>query len=288
VEFRYVAEPVLQAGEVAAIVRVAMPVLAIARHRELVRDSLLWAAAGAVAAAVMLALLLSWIWYAPLREITRTARTLADGDLSRRADISGSDELAQLGAALNEMGRSLASKIHQIATQRENLVAVVENLREGVIGTDRQGRIVLMNSPALELLADGADDVVGRHLQTVIRIPEIVDVLNEVVAGGRPVDRQMELTIRHRRCTFSVHADRLSPDPPTRSPSCSSSGTSPTSSAPQPSRPSSSPTPPTNSAPRWRRSGPPSTRWPPSSPQRPTSCAVSPTSSIATPPDSRR
>ena len=90
VEFRYLALPVRHDGRVAGVVRVAMPVVAIVQSGNLIRDALIWAGLAALSAALLLALLLSWIWYAPLRQITQTARTIAAGDLSKRAAISGS------------------------------------------------------------------------------------------------------------------------------------------------------------------------------------------------------
>jgi len=58
---------------------------------------------------VLLALLMSWIWYAPLRQITRTARTPAAGDLSQRAAVDSlagiepgeADELARIAQILD-------------------------------------------------------------------------------------------------------------------------------------------------------------------------------------------
>lgn len=209
VEFRYLARPIRHGNDVVGVVRVAMPILAIVRQQHFIRGALLWAAMAAVAAAVMLALLLSWIWYAPLRQITRTARTLAAGDLSQRAAISGSGELAQLAAALNEMRDSIRHKIGQIAAQRQNLAAVVESLREGVISLDARGHVVLMNRAAVDLLAPGDREPAGKHLQAVVRIPEIVDVYNEVAEASGPVSRQVEVELGGRPRVLDVHAARL-------------------------------------------------------------------------------
>ena len=210
VEFRYLALPIRREGQNVGAVRVAMPIRAIARGQGFIRRALLWAFLTAAAVAVLLALLLSWIWYAPLRQITRTARTLAAGDLSGRAAISGSDELAQLSAALNEMRDNISARIHQSAAQRENLVAVLGNLREGVIALDRHGQIVLMNPAAVELLAPDADEPTGKHLQAVVRVPGIVDVYNAVTPIGEPVSRQVEAEIRGRRYVLQVHGAPLS------------------------------------------------------------------------------
>jgi len=209
IEFRYLARPIRHEDRIVGVVRVAMPILTIIRHQNFIRSTLLWAALAAATAAVLLALLLSWIWYAPLRQITRTARTLASGDLSAKAAIAGSGELAQLAAALHEMRDSIGRKIHQIATQRQNLVAVVENLREGVIALDDDGQVLLMNQAAGELLAADASQATGRHLQAVVRIPEIVDTYNEAIAHGEAVARQIETEVRGRRCALDVGAAPL-------------------------------------------------------------------------------
>jgi len=209
VEFRYLARPIRQNGEVVGVVRMAMPIQAVVRQQSFIRGALLWAALAAVAAAVLLALLLSWIWYAPLRQITRTARTLASGDLSQRAAIPGTGELAQLAAALNEMRDSIRRKISQIAAQRQNLAAVVESLREGVISLDGRGRILLMNRAAIDLLAPDDRQPAGKHLQAVVRIPEIVDVYNEVADAPEPVSRNVHAEVAGRARVLDVHAATL-------------------------------------------------------------------------------
>jgi len=206
VQFRYLALPLRHDGQVVGVVRVAMPVVAVAESTTFIRNALLWSAASAVGAAVALALMLSWMWYAPLRQVTRTARTLAGGDLSRRAAITGPDELAQLGAALNEMRDNISRQIAQIAAQQENLVAVVENLREGVIALDSDGQVILMNPAAVQLLASEAEDIPGKHLQAVVRVPDIVDVYNELDRERKPLVRQIEAEIKGKRLVLEVHA----------------------------------------------------------------------------------
>ena len=213
ITFRYIARPVLRDGRVAGVVRVAMPDRQIAAEEALVRDGLLLAGAAAAAAAGLLALLLSWIWYAPLRQITHAAKTIAGGDLSHRAAISGSDELGQLAIALNEMRDSIAGQIAQIAAQRQNLLSVMDNLREGVLGLDHDGRILLANQSAIALLAgtyDGA--VIGQHLQLVVRVSDVVDAYDLAVRTGQGVNRNVEIFTSGGRITLEVHARGLQSD----------------------------------------------------------------------------
>jgi two-component system, OmpR family, phosphate regulon sensor histidine kinase PhoR len=208
-EFRYLALPIHHEGKIVGVVRLAMPIVAILQGEGLIRSALVAAAVAAAAAAGMLALLLSWLWYAPLRQIARTARTLASGDLTGRASIAGSGELAQLASALNEMRDHIALRMDQVAAQRQNLVAVIENLQEGVIALDSQGRIILMNRSAIELLAANAESVAGQRLQAVVRVAGIVDVYNAVIQAAGPISRQLDADIRGKRCILEVHASRL-------------------------------------------------------------------------------
>ncbi len=208
--FRYLARPILQQGHAAGVVRVAMPIRQIAIKEAFIRNGLLLAGASAAASAGLLALLLSWIWYAPLRQITRTAKTLAGGDLSPRAAIAGSDELGQLAAALNEMRDSIAAQISQIAAQRQNLLSVVDNLHEGLLGLDGEGRILLANQSAIDMLAGGhAGAVIDQHLQAVVRLPDVVDAYDLAARTGKPVNRHVEITRDGGRITLDVHARKL-------------------------------------------------------------------------------
>jgi two-component system phosphate regulon sensor histidine kinase PhoR len=192
VAYRYFAEPIEKDGQVVGTARVAMPVRAVAEGSSLIRNALFWSALMAAVVAVVLALLLSWIWYSPLRRITRAARKIASGNIHGRVRISGSYELAQLGAALNDMAASLAEKIRQVDVQRRSLDTVVRNLREGVVALDAQGHVVVMNAYARELLEVREDDVQGRQLQEVVRIADVVTTFGRVVEAGEPVRKQIE------------------------------------------------------------------------------------------------
>lgn len=216
VDFRYVALPIAHDGGTVGAVRVAMPVKAILESQALLRDVLAWVVLMAVAAFALIGVLINWVWYAPLKRIAEAARQIASGNLAHRASIVGSGELAELGAALNVMRESLAGQIRTIEAQRENLGRVVANLREGILALDAAGRITQTNRAAVDLLAPGERDVVGRPLQAVVRITAIVAAYNEAISSGRSVDRQIEVETPTGRRHLDVHAAGLAPAGPER------------------------------------------------------------------------
>ena len=56
----------------------------------------------------------------PVREAAKTAEALSSGDLGKRMDVKGDDEIARLGHAFNEMANSLQLQINRL----ENLSSV--------------------------------------------------------------------------------------------------------------------------------------------------------------------
>jgi two-component system, OmpR family, phosphate regulon sensor histidine kinase PhoR len=210
IEYRYITRPVRQDGEVVALVRLAMPVRTIAADRALIQDALFWTLLAAVGAAAALAMMMSWIWYAPLKQITRTAEQLTAGNLETRVKVSGTDELAQLAGALNEMRDNLASQMRVVETQRQQLRSVVDNLREGVIALDKTGHIVLVNESALDLLSLGAEDLTGREFKSVITSGGVLELYHRLMAAGESADGQAE----SGELTLDVHAARVTAGQP--------------------------------------------------------------------------
>jgi two-component system phosphate regulon sensor histidine kinase PhoR len=211
VSFRYVARPLKHNGQVAAAVRLATPVKAIAEGETFIRNTVLVSAGLAAVSAVVLGLLSSWMWYAPLRRITGTARQIASGDLSSKTDLSGRGRLAELSTALNETRDSLGRYLGQIASQHQDFSAVLATLQEGVIATDAQGRIVLMNQAAGDLLSVRPEPAVGEPLASVIRALDILESQKHLLAEGTPLRRQFEIDTPGGRRILDLHATRVAP-----------------------------------------------------------------------------
>ena len=149
---RYVAVRVGDARSPVGVVRAAMSVRTIT-ERTRTTHRLVWTIGSAgVAAVILLALALARLWSRPIRRIAVTARSLSRGDLSARVPVTGSDELTTLARALNQMRDRLADHLETIERQRQTLESLVKQLHEGVVVAGPDGRIVLVNPAAMQLL----------------------------------------------------------------------------------------------------------------------------------------
>jgi len=205
-EYRYLALPVRHEGQVVAAVRVATPVAAIVEAQAVIRDILISAAVTAIAAFALIGFLANWLWYKPLHRLAAGARRIAAGDFDHRVEIRGTREVAQLALALNEMRENLARQIRTVTAQSEDLRQVVANLSEGVVAIGADGRIVVANAAAQQLLAPGGADFVGRPFEAAVRHASIVDAWNRALAGRKPVHRQIEIPVKGARRHIDLHA----------------------------------------------------------------------------------
>ncbi|MFY0544030.1 cell wall metabolism sensor histidine kinase WalK [Brevibacillus sp. H7] len=109
----------------------------------------------------------------PVKEMTRQARAVADGDFNRIVSVYSGDEIGQLGMAFNHMTRRLQEAILQQEEEREKLAGILSNMSDGVIAAKRDGQIILLNRSAEEMLQVKMMDVIseGKTLYDLLRLP---------------------------------------------------------------------------------------------------------------------
>lgn len=100
----------------------AMPQLYV-DYRASFNEALTYATLAATVVAVALSLFLSQSVIAPVRAMSLATQRIADGRYEERVQVSGSDELAQLGMRFNQM----AEKLGQIESMRRRLIGDVSH-----------------------------------------------------------------------------------------------------------------------------------------------------------------
>lgn len=143
----------------------------------------------------------------PIRAVTRTAESIAAGDLGARVQSDEGGDLGRLGDALNHVARDLSGTIAALRAERDLLSGILDGMGEGVLLVGRDERIILANQ-ALRGMALIGDDAMGRLVLEAIRNAALKEALDEARAGGEPVAREIELgRVPPRR--LLVRASRL-------------------------------------------------------------------------------
>lgn len=87
-----------------------------------------------------------------INRIKEGASRIASGDFSRQIVVKSHDEIGQLGEEFNRMANRLRDSYARLAFERQRDETLMESMSDGLIAIDDHGRIVLVNSRAVEIL----------------------------------------------------------------------------------------------------------------------------------------
>jgi two-component system phosphate regulon sensor histidine kinase PhoR len=189
----YVAVPLDRPGQPRIALRLALPIHDVDEARALVRRTVAGGAVLAILVAVVVGVFVSRRVTRPLRRMEDVARRMAEGDLAQAVPVTGTDEIAELGVALNRTAVALREKIERLGDEQAKVRTILDGMTEGVVALDDRGRLLLLNPSARVMF--GAEDGVpeGRPFVEVIRQKGLLDLVEEVKASGAPARHELEL-----------------------------------------------------------------------------------------------
>ena len=174
-------------------VRLALPLTEIEEQLATLRR-ITWLA---LAVAIPVALLVSWIVSAPLgrrvRAIAAVAGRYASGDLSKPSYDYGGDELGDVARVLDASVHELGRRVEELSRDRARMEAILSGMVEGVLLVDRGGRLQLANRAAQAMLHVDAS-AVGRRYLEVIRHPDIAAQLTAALRGDDAAAQDLVLS----------------------------------------------------------------------------------------------
>ncbi|WHY67110.1 cell wall metabolism sensor histidine kinase WalK [Neobacillus sp. SuZ13] len=123
----------------------------------------------ALSITALLGILLAQTITRPIADMKKQAIAMTKGNFSRKVKVYGNDEIGTLAITFNNLTKKLQEAQAMTEGERRKLSTVLSYMTDGVIATDRKGRVILINEPAAEMLN------VSR--ETVLTQP-IVDLLD--------------------------------------------------------------------------------------------------------------
>lgn len=116
----------------------------------------------------------------PIQEMRRQAEIMAQGDFTQKVNVYGKDEIGQLSEAFNDLNSRLKHSYATIEEERFKLSSVLSNMSDGVIATDQEGSITLMNEASGILLGENPEDMIGDDLLEVLGLDEKTEDISEL------------------------------------------------------------------------------------------------------------
>ncbi len=201
----YAAVPVMNAGKVVGIVRVALPLRQIESNVAYLQRTIFTT----TVVAAMLAMLLAWIIAGrttrPIRELTAVAERMAAGDLDAHLLPAGHDEVGQLTDAFKRMADQIRHDVTSLALEQGRLAAVLDNMADGVLITGPAGTVRLINPAATRMFGVDEREARQQSFAAVVRHHRIISLWQACREEGREqvAEVQMDWPKRHLRIVIS-------------------------------------------------------------------------------------
>lgn len=106
----------------------------------------------------------------PIKEITRQAAYVAEGNFNQQLQIRGYDEIGQLSRAFNYMTSRLKEALSLNEEERDKLASVLANMSDGVLATNENGTVILINRRARQMLQLKEKDALGMDVFKILGI----------------------------------------------------------------------------------------------------------------------
>ncbi|MGE6630683.1 cell wall metabolism sensor histidine kinase WalK [Bacillus sp. NPDC077027] len=141
----------------------------------------------------------------PISDMRKQAIELAKGNFSRKVRKYGHDEIGQLATTFNHLTRELEEAQMMTEGERRKLSSVIAYMTDGVIATNQNGAIILLNSPALELLNVSRETALEMPITSLLGIEEthtFDDLVENQDSMLLEIERDDQLSVL--RVNFSV------------------------------------------------------------------------------------
>lgn len=144
------------------------------KYREIINIAYIFITASIVAIviSIIVAVLISRSITQPIGEMQDQALRIAKGDYGRKVPVKGKDELGQLAETFNQLGERIAETQEAMESERNRLNSVLAHMTDGVVATDRRGKVIIINEMALSLLNVKQEEAIGQSILTLFDMDE--------------------------------------------------------------------------------------------------------------------
>ena len=101
---------------------------------------------------ILLSFLLSKTMIIPIQRLTEGAMRVAEGDFSRRIEVTSRDEIGVLTDTFNDMARQLRDTLRQVENERNKLDTLFLHMTDGVVAFDHDSLLIHCNPAATNML----------------------------------------------------------------------------------------------------------------------------------------
>lgn len=170
---KIVVTPIKIHGEVVGVVYIASSLEPIYKMLKEVNMLISTATVIVLAISSVLVIIMARTITSPLVEVTKKAAEMAKGNFDQQVIVHSDDEIGQLGMAFNQLTYRLKGALEENENEKQRLTAILNNMSDGVIATNSEGRVLLINPTAQKMLGISEEKALIKNILDIIEIEEL-------------------------------------------------------------------------------------------------------------------
>ena len=107
-----------------------------------------------------------------LKQINQKVKDLIAGDYSRVLDLQGSSEITNITNNLNDMSEVIRLTQENLEQETKRLNSILSYMTDGVLATNRRGKITMINDMAKKQLGIQKEDALNKNILDLLNIGE--------------------------------------------------------------------------------------------------------------------
>ena len=108
----------------------------------------------------------------PITDMRNQTIEMSKGNYTQRVKIYGNDEIGELALAFNNLSKRVQEAQANTESEKRRLDSVITHMSDGIIATDRRGRVRIVNDMALKMMGMMKDEIIGQHMLNILKLEE--------------------------------------------------------------------------------------------------------------------
>ena len=135
-----------------------------------------------------------------IEKMSSQVKKMALGNYGTVVGIDADDEIGDLAKVFNQISKRIEEEQAVTETERRKLATIIESMMDGIITTDNNGRITLINTSAEDMLGGRDDEIfIGKDVLKILNITEyesieeILDAEDSLLVTASKSDEELLL-----------------------------------------------------------------------------------------------
>lgn len=169
-------QPVYVDGSLVGVIYIASHIEAIFIQLDQINNIFIIATGIALVITVLLGFFIARTITKPIMDMRNQALQMSEGDYTSRVKVYSKDEIGELAEGFNILSKRVQEAQANTESEKNRLDSVITHMSDGVLATDRRGRVRVVNDMAMYMLGKTEEEVYNQDLMTLLNLNEEMDL----------------------------------------------------------------------------------------------------------------